>query len=361
MKVMRRYSNLKIWFPAFLLLIVATGCNDPDKNQGAGTPGSPLTPPTVISVIPGVGVTGVCEGAVVTATFSKAMNPATIISPATTFTLAAGGTSVAGTVSLDSTDMVATFTPMNLLLVDTQYTATITTGAQDQFGNGLAQNFVWTFTTAVTACAAPIAFGAPGCSAGILAGQAITSTGLSTVTGDLDISPLSSITGFPPGTFTGTEHIDDSTAATAQSELTTAYTTASTLPPGASLTPDIGGQTLPPGVYTTINQPSLGITGNLTLDPVGDPNATWIFQISSTLTTASGIVTVLPPGKPGNVFWAIGSAATLGTTTTMAGNLMAQAGITMDTGATLNGRALARTAGAVTIDASTINVPPCGP
>jgi hypothetical protein len=358
---MPRYSNFRIWFSAFVLLMVTTGCSDPDKNSAVGKPGSPLTPPTVVSVNPSVGVSGICQGSAVTATFSKAMNPATIISPATAFTLAAGANPVAGIVSVDATNMVATFTPMNPLALDTQYTATITTGAQDQFGNGLAQDFVWMFTTAIAACPSPIAFGAPGCSAGILAGQAITSTGLSTVTGDLDISPLSSITGFPPGTFTGTEHIDDSTAATAQSELTTAYTTASTLPPGTSLTPDIGGQTLPPGVYTTINQPSLGITGNLTLDPVGDPNATWIFQISSTLTTASGIVTVVPPGKPGNVFWAIGSAATLGTTTTMAGNLMAQAGITMDTGATLNGRALAQTAGAVTIDASTINVPPCGP
>jgi hypothetical protein len=359
--VMPRYSNFRIWFSAFVLLMVTTGCSDPDKNSAVGKPGSPLTPPTVVSVNPSVGVSGICQGSAVTATFSKAMNPATITSPATAFTLAAGANPVAGIVSVDATNMVATFTPMNPLALDTQYTATITTGAQDQFGNGLAQDFVWMFTTAIAACPSPIAFGAPGCSAGILAGQAITSTGLSTVTGDLDISPLSSITGFPPGTFTGTEHIDDSTAATAQSELTTAYTTASTLPPGTSLTPDIGGQTLPPGVYTTINQPSLGITGNLTLDPVGDPNATWIFQISSTLTTASGIVTVVPPGKPGNVFWAIGSAATLGTTTTMAGNLMAQAGITMDTGATLNGRALAQTAGAVTIDASTINVPPCGP
>jgi hypothetical protein len=361
MTVMRRFNTSKIWFPAFLLLIVTTACSDPDKNSGVGNPGSPVTPPTVVSVNPGAGVSGICQGAAVTATFSKAMNPATIISPATTFTLAAGANSVAGTVSIDATDMVATLTPTNPLALDTQYTATITTGAQDQFGNGLAQDFVWMFTTAITACASPIAFGAPGCSAGILAGQAITSTGLSTVTGDLDISPLSSITGFPPGTYTGVEHIDDSTAATAQSELTTAYTTASTLPPGASLKPDIGGETVPPGVYTTVNQPSLGITGNLTLDPVGDPNATWIFQISSTLTTASGIVTVLPPGKPGNVFWAIGSAATLGSTTTMVGNLMAQAGITMNTGATLNGRALASTAGAVTIDASTINVPPCGP
>jgi Ice-binding-like/Bacterial Ig-like domain len=352
MTVMPRCYNPTIWFIAFLLLIFSAGCGDPDKT---GTnPGT--TPPTVLSVTPS---DGVCPDTTVTATFSEAMNPATITT--TTFTLTGtGGASVAGTVTYDVPSRVATFTQTSPpLLLDTTYTATITTGAVDLFGVPLATDKVWTFTTSATACPAPIAFGPPGCGAGILAGQAITSTGLSTVSGDLDISPLSSITGFPPGTYTGTEHIDDATAAQAQTQLTTAYTTASTLPPGTSLAPDIGNSTLPPGVYTTIDQPSLGITGNLTLDPVGDPNAVWIFQISSTLTTAAGIVTVLPPGKPGNVFWAIGSAATLGTTTTMAGNLMAQAAITMNTGATLNGRALASTAGAVTIDASTINVPPC--
>jgi hypothetical protein len=356
MTVMPRYYNHQIWFIAFLLLIFGAGCGDPDKT---GTnPGT--TPPTVISVTPS---DGVCPDTTVTATFSEAMNPATI-NP-TTFTLTGpGGASVAGTVTYDVPSRVATFTQTSPpLLLGTTYTATITTGALDLFGVPLATDKVWTFTTSANLCPAPIAFGLPGCSAGILAGQAITSTGPSAVSGDLDISPLTSITGFAntggPGTITGSYHIADTTAAQAQTQLTTAYTTASTLPQGTSLAPDIGGSTLFPGVYTTIAQASLGITGNLTLDPLGDPNAVWIFQISSTLTTANGIVTVLPPGKPGNVFWAIGSAATLGTTTTMAGNLMAQAAITMNTGATLNGRALASTAGAVTIDASTINVPPC--
>jgi len=141
--------------------------------------------------------------------------------------------------------------------------------------------------------------------------------------------------------------------------LTTAFVTASTLPPGTSLQPNIGGlpAAFPPGVYTTIAQPSLGITGNLTLDGVGNPNAVWIFQISSTLTTASGSVILINGAQAKNVYWAIGSAATLGTGTTMVGNLMAMSAITLNTGVTLNGRALARTAGAVSIDASTITVP----
>jgi hypothetical protein len=365
---MRKLMVGKIWIPAFLLAVAMAGCGDSDRTTGGAT--APLAPPTVLSVVPGLAATGVCQGAVVTATFSKAMNPATI--NATTFTLAAGTTAVLGTVSIDSTDTVATFKPTNLLALNTQYTATITTGAQDQFGNGLAANFTWMFKTATTACPAPIAIAPELCGTGILAGSAITNAvGASVVNGDVDISPGSAITGFPPGIINGTRHTTDATAAAAQGRLTTAYTTASTLAPGTLLVGDIGGQTLQPGVYTRTTASgaggaSLGITGNLTLDPVGDPNATWIFQIESTLTTAiapggTGIVTVLPPGKPGNVFWAIGSAATLGINTTMAGNLMAQSAITTNGGNTLNGRALARTMGAVSISTTTINVPPCGP
>jgi Ice-binding-like/Bacterial Ig-like domain len=365
-------SNTAIFAPSNTLGLsttytatITTGATDTFGNALAAdkvwmftTSATPCTtPPTVISVTP---ANGVCPDTTVTATFSEAMNPATINT--TTFTLTGPGGAVAGTVTYDVPSRVATFTQTSPpLALDTTYTATITTGAQDLFGVPLASAKVWTFTTSATACPGTIPLPPPSCLAGIVAGQAISSTGLSIVSGDLDISPLTSITGFPPGILTngGVKHIADPTAATAQTQLTTAYTTASTLPTGTHLPPDIGGSTLPPGVYTTVAQPSLGITGNLTLDPVGDPNAVWIFQISSTLTTAGGIVNVLPPGKPGNVFWAIGSAATLGTGTTMAGNLMAQAAITMNTGATLNGRALARTAGAVSIQASTINVPPC--
>jgi hypothetical protein len=362
MTVMPKYNNPKIWFPAFLLLIVATGCSDPDKNSGAGNPGSPLTPPTVVSVVPVGSTIGVCQGAVVTATFSKAMNPATIISPATTFTLAAGATSVAGTVSLDATDMVATFTPMNLLALDTQYTATITTGAQDQFGNGLAQDFVWMFTTAITACPSPIAFGTPGCGFGILAGSTVTNTSTvaapTNVTGDVGVWPGTAITGFPPGTLTGTLDAGDTTAMTAQGQLTTAYNAAAGAAGGAALPGDIGGETLYPGVYKATS--SLGITGNLTLDAQGDSTAVWIFQIGSTLTTAAGSVKLQNGALPQNVFWQIGSSATLGTGTTMAGNLMANQSISLNTGVTLNGRALA-SVGAVTLISDTVNVPPCGP
>jgi len=357
---MRKLKIANIWIPAFLLAVGMTGCGDPDASKGGPPPS--LTPPTVISVVPLGGAMGVCQGAVVTATFSKAMNPATITTG--TFKLAAGTTAVPGTVSHDSTDMIFTFTPTSPLALNTPYTATITTGAQDQFGIGLAQDFVWMFTTATTACAGPIAFGKPGCGFGILAGSTVTNTSTvaapTNVSGDVGVWAGSAIVGFPPGNLTGMLHSADAVAQAAQGQLTTAYNLAAGKPVGTHLPPDIGGSTLFPGVYTTVAQPSLGITGNLTLDAQGDSTAVWIFQIASTLKTAdtNSQVKLQNGALPQNVFWAVGSSATLGASTTMAGNIMAQQSISFGTGATLNGRALA-SIGAVTLISDTVNVPPC--
>jgi len=349
---MRILKISQVWITAFLLAVGMAGCGDPDSGKGGPPPS--LTPPTVVSVIPLGGATGVCQGAVVTATFSKAMNPATITTG--TFKLAAGTTPVVGTVSMDSTDTIATFKPTSPLALNTQYTATITTAAQDQFGNGLAADFTWMFTTATTACAGPIAFGTPGCGFGILAGSTVTNTSTvaapTNVTGDVGVWAGTAIVGFPPGTLTGTLHSGDAVAQTAQGQLTTAYNTAAGKPVGTHLPPDIGGSTLFPGVYTTVAQPSLGITGNLTLDAQGDSTAVWIFQIGSTLITAAGQVKLQNGALPQNVFWQIGSSATLGTGTTMAGNLMANQSISLNTGVTLNGRALA-SIGAVTLISDT--------
>jgi hypothetical protein len=359
---MRKSKVGEVWIMAFVAFVLAfgmAGCGDPDSSKGGPPPS--LTPPTVVSVVPAGGATGICQGAIVTATFSKAMNPATINTG--TFTLAAGTTAVTGTASLDSTDTIATFTPSNPLAVGTQYTATITTGAKDQFGNGLAADFSWMFTTATTACPGPITLGTS-CGFGILAATpSVTNTGATHVTGDVGIWPAASITGFPPGTLTGTEHTGDAVAMQAQSDLTTAYNAAAGAPGGAALTADIGGQTLPPGVYKATS--TLGITGNLTLDGSTDPNGTWIFQVGSALTTAAGApgapasqVLLIGGAQAHNVFWELGSSGTLGTYSLMQGTIMAQASITLGTGATLNGRALART-GAVTLDTNPVNVPPC--
>jgi len=356
---MRRYSDHSIWFIAFLLLILAAGCSDPDKNSITS---APTTPPTVILVTPANGDVGVCPNTgIISATFSKAMNPATINT--STFTLAGpGSTSVTGAVTYNATTHVATFTPSSTLAVSTLYTATITTGAADTFGNNLAAPFIWKFTTAAAACPPPAGAVALGtaCTFGILgATPVVSNVGPTNVTGDVGIWPAASITGFPPGTLTGVKHAGDAVAQAAQGDLTTAYNNAAAAPGGAILPPDAGGLTLAPGVYrTTSAQPSLGITGDLHL--AGPASGVWIFQIVSTLTTAAGNSQVLLSGGavPHNVFWQVGSSATLGTNTTFAGTIMAQASITVNTGATLNGRALART-GAVTLDSNPVNVPPC--
>jgi hypothetical protein len=357
---MRTNKNYKIWIMALLLLSFAAGCSDPDKN---GLVSTSTSPPTVILVTPANGSTGLCSStAVISATFSKAMNPATITT--STFTLKGpGGTSVGGAVTYSATTNVATFSPSSPLAPSTAFTATITTGAADTFGNPLAANFVWTFTSGAT-CPPPPAAIALGtaCSFGILAATpSVTSVGPTVVTGDIGIWPAASIVGFPPGTLTGVKHAGDAVAQTAQGDLTTAYNAAAGAAGGAVLPADIGGLTLPAGVYrTTSAQPSLGITGNLTLDGGGNPNAAWIFQIQSTVTTAAGNshIILINSASSHNVFWQVGSSATLGTNTVFQGTIMALASITGTTGATLNGRALART-GAINFDSNPVNVPPC--
>jgi len=309
---------------------------------------------TVVSVAPPVGAAGVCPNTLVTATFSEAMQSSTI--NATTFTLTGPGlTTVPGAVTYDVSTYVATFTPTNPLVLDTLYTATITTGAEDLSGNPLTVDYVWTFTTSATACQATVPLGST-CSYGGLGGSTVTNLGDTIVTGIIGVSPGTAITGFPPGIATAFD-AGNAAAATAQGDLTTAYNYAAAAPGGAVLPADIGGETLAPGVYkTTSAQPSLGITGNLTLSGDG----VYIFQIVSTLTTAATNSDVILSGGalPQDVFWQVGSSATLGTTTTFAGTIMAQASVSLGTGATLNGRAMARTGGVTLLD-NQVNVPPC--
>jgi hypothetical protein len=184
----------------------------------------------------------------------------------------------------------------------------------------------------------------------VLAGSAVTCTGPGTITGQLGLSPGTSVTGFPP-CVSGVQHIADATALLAQNDLTTAFTTLGTLPCGLDLTgTDLGGLTLTPGVYCFST--SAQLTGTLTLS--GSSSAVWVFKIGSTLTTASGSsVVFIGGGNPCAVQWRVGSSATLGTTTNFAGNILAQASITLNTGASVTGRALART-GAVTLDGNNV-------
>jgi len=357
---MRKLKVSKIWISAFLLAVVMAGCRDSDKNAGAGNPGDPLTPPTASSVTPPDASIGACPNTgLITATFTKAMNPATINTSTFTLTGPPNATSVSGQVTYSSSTNIAAFTPSGSLATNTLYTATITTGVVDTFGNKLAANKVWTFTTSSSPCSPPasaIALGAA-CSFGILgATPVVSNVGPTNVTGDVGIWPALAITGFPPGTLTGVKHAGDPIAMTAQGDLTTAYNNAAGAAGGAALTADIGGQTLAPGVYKATT--TLGITGDLTLAGKG----VYIFQVGTALTTAAGPgmsrVILIGGAVAHDVFWQIGSSATLGTGSTLAGTIMAQASITLGTGATLNGRALART-GAVTLDSNPVNVPPC--
>jgi len=187
----------------------------------------------------------------------------------------------------------------------------------------------------------------------ILAYSTVTNTGITTVTGDLGVSPMASVVGFPPGTVSGTIHAADATAAQAQTDLTTAYTDSAGRTPFTTVTGDtLGGLVLTPGIY---RGGALSLTGTLTI--MGGATDIWIFQTASTLETAGSSQIVLSGGaKASNVYWQVGSSATLGANSIFKGNIMAYASITLYSGAALEGRILAQTA-AVTLNANTITKP----
>ncbi|WP_245714593.1 ice-binding family protein [Micromonospora inyonensis] len=209
--------------------------------------------------------------------------------------------------------------------------------------------------TGASAQVAPVGLGTAA-NFSVLAGSTVTNTGPSFLGQDLGVHPGSSATGFPPGLVAGEIHLADAVALQAQNDLTTAYNDAAGRTPFTSLPSELGGTTLTPGVYRIA---AAQLTGTLTLDAQGNPGEAFIFQIASTLVTASNSSVVLINGaSPCNVFWQVGSSATIGTGTRFVGNILAQTSITMNTGATLQGRALART-GAVTLDTNTITAPVC--
>ena len=195
----------------------------------------------------------------------------------------------------------------------------------------------------------------------VLGGASVTNTGNSDLSGDLGVSPGTSITGFPPGEYGGTLHQTDAHAAQAQQDLTTAYDNAAGQAPDVVLaSPELGGRTLTPGVYKNpTNVDSMQLTGTLTLDAQGNPDAVWIFQIKSTLTTASNSsVSLINGADPCNVFWQVGSSATLGSDTDFVGTIMALASISTVTGTDVIGRLLART-GSVTLQNTDVTTTSC--
>jgi hypothetical protein len=193
----------------------------------------------------------------------------------------------------------------------------------------------------------------------VLGATTVTNTGVSAINGNVGVSPGTSITGFPPGVVTGGAiHSNDATASQAQSDLNTAYGVAAGLTCNTDETGvDLGTLTLTPGVYCFSS--SAGLTGTLTLNMQGNPNAFFLIQIGSTLTTATGSSVKLTGAGgttcPQNVFWQVGSSATFGTGTSFIGSVLALTSITMTTGASLSGNALAAT-GAVTLDTNAVSI-----
>jgi Ice-binding-like/Bacterial Ig-like domain len=315
-------------------------------------------PPSVISTGPVDGTVGLCPNTIVVATFGEAMNPATV--NATTFTLSGPGTTlVAGQVTYDAPSRAAVFMPSAALALSMSYVATITIGAQDLSGNPVATNVSFGFTTAAVVCQAASVPLSSAATFEILAGSTVTNTGPTIITGgDLGLSPGSAVTGFPPGALTppSVMHVTDPTAAQAQLDLTTAYLYTAGLPGGAVLPGDMSGLTFTPGLYKTSSTVMLS-AGNVTLDALDDVNAVFIFQVASTLTTIGSTQVILVGGAQArNVFWQTGSSATLGTNSVFKGTIMALQSITLQTGATFQGRALARN-GAVTLDSNAVTAP----
>ncbi|MEO5935734.1 MAG: ice-binding family protein, partial [Terriglobales bacterium] len=283
---------------------------------------------------------------VIRVTFEQPMDSLTL--NASTFFI----TGITGAVTYDPGSQTASLTPANLQANST-YTINVTVGAKDMAGNPLLAPFQQTFTTGpcVGGGIAPAALCPFIGNFAVLAGTTVTNTGSTVISGDVGVSPGSAVTGFPPGSATSI-HTADGAAAQAQAALTAAYIDAAARPGGASVAGDLTGQTLVPGIYKSTS--SLGLTGDLTLNANGNPDAVWIFQISSTLITGSGSrVIMINNGNPCNVFWQVGSSATLGTNSIFKGSIMALTSISLATGAQMDGRALARN-GAVTLDTNTV-------
>jgi hypothetical protein len=190
----------------------------------------------------------------------------------------------------------------------------------------------------------------------VLAGDTVTNTGDSVLGGSLGVSPGTAVTGFPPGLVVppGTTDVANAAAAQAKSDLTAAYVDAAGRPVDATTTADLANLVLQGGVYSGPSKSPLSLTGPLVLDGAGNAESVFVFQTDSTLITASGSSVSLVNGAQAcNVFWQVGSSATLGTGTMFIGNLLARASNTLTTGVSLSGRAIALT-GAVTMDSNTI-------
>lgn len=332
------------------------------------TGASAIVLPTVTSTTPVSNATGVSINGQAAAVFSKTMDPATI--NANTFTLKQGANSVSGVVSYSGT--TATFAPSAPLSTNTVYTATVTTGAKDAAGNALAGNIIWTFTTSASASTLAAVNLGSAINYVILAKSAISNVPTSAITGDMGLSPaatsfitgfaLTNATGFATSTqVTGKVYAADMAAptstnlTTAVADMLLAYTDAAGRPtPDFSelATGNIGGRTLNPGLYkwtTSVTMPS-----SLTIS--GGANDVFIFQIAGDLIMSNNVNITLSGGvQAKNIFWQVAGQTTIGTTSHFEGIVLCMTGITLQTGASWNGRALSQTA--VALDGDTFVQP----
>ena len=324
--------------------------------------------PTVASMDPTNNVTGVARDKQIAFTFSESMDPSTIND--STFTLMQGSTKISGAVTYSGT--TAKFTPFVLLGAVTRYTATINTGAKNVAGKALSNNSSWNFTTGGSlATLAAIELGTAA-NYVIVAKTAINNNNTSTVTGDLGLSPAATsyITGFSltdatgyatSAQVTGNIYAADMAAptpinmTTTVSNMITAYNDAAGRPSPDFVelgTGNIGGRTLVPGLYKWTS--NVTVPTDITI--AGSANDIWIFQISGNLSMASAAKILLSGGAQAkNIFWQVAGQATLGTTSHFEGIILSKTGITFQTGASINGRALAQTA--VILDANSVVKP----
>ena len=322
--------------------------------------------PTVTLTVPANAATGVGINQTINATFSTGMDPSTINTG--TFTVAGPGvTPVTGTVAYNATSKVATFAPASSLTSNATFTATITTGAQDLSGNALAANKVWTFMTgATTTGQAQVNLRSLSTFVAVAGGGLTNSNsgGTTTLNGNVALSPTATCLGdgIPCAALdpkiNGTLYANDpaSIASQAKADLLLAYTDATGRPPG-TVEADLSGMTLLPGVYTSGSTMTIAVNGVLTLDGQGDANAVWIFQIGSALTVNNSAQVLLINGaKASNVFWAVGSSSTLGTSVSFKGNILAQSSNSLGTLSVVEGRVLCST-GQVTFLSNTVTVP----
>lgn len=327
------------------------------------------TAPTVTLTDPLDGATDVPFDQVISATFSEAMDPATIND--LSFILLQGTMPVMGVVNYAGT--TATFTPTDGILSGNTYTAIISTDAQNLTGISLANDYEWSFNTPTTLGPAGVDLQSVA-RFGIIAGVGVSNNaGFSEIRNlDVGISPgvRSSITGFPPAIITnGAMYASDDLFPSgvaamllqAKEDLVEVYlfTEAATFPAPQTIAADLGGSTLAPGIYKTMST-LLIENGDLTLDAQGDKNAVWIFQVGSAITTiggAGGNVILTNGAQAKNVYWQTTSSATIGDYTSFKGNILALSDITMNTGATAQGRMLARNGSVVMTSGNLIEKP----